>query len=77
MKQSVEILEFFATHILRENNICGLLEASNWFHVNSKWQKIPEISTVCEAQCGNWRNSLTLFSQKFRESIGFTKEITK
>ena len=28
-------------------------------------------------QCGNCRNSLTLFSQKFRESNGFTKEITK
>ena len=29
------------------------------------------------AQCENCRNSFTLFSQKFREGNGFTKEITK
>ena len=40
--------------------------------------KMEEIFILLTAQCGNCKQlSLTLFSQKFRESIGFTEEITK
>ena len=43
------------------------------FSVKSKDNELA----VFNSHCGNSKNSLTHFWQKFRESNGFTKEITK
>ena len=61
------------------SNIFSITVTFTKFLPKMREKEIPIISTLCflNTMWKLWNFSLTLFRQKFRESNGFTKQITK